>query len=169
MFIRYCKKKTKGFYRTAIFDCVAPILDTASDNIRLSEFLILGKGVEIRGGRKKKNILADAMEALIGAGYLDGGYKKADVFVQHLLDGIIKNALDGQLQYDYKTMLQEYVQSRNMGELSYELVKISGPEHAQVFTSRFASTIGFSPGQKDRNGMQSRTKCGGIRVCVSGK
>ena len=127
----------------------------AAVTIQLSEFLILGKGEEISGGRGKKNIVADAMEALIGAVYLDGGYKYADVFVQRLLGEIIDTARNGQLQYDYKTTLQEYVQSQNLGELGYELVKISGPEHAQIFTSRVRIGDDRYAGAKGQNRKQS--------------
>ena len=104
---------------------------------------------------EKKNIVADAMEALIGAVYLDGGYKYADVFVQRLLGEIIDTARNGQLQYDYKTTLQEYVQSQNLGELGYELVKISGPEHAQIFTSRVRIGDDRYAGAKGQNRKQS--------------
>ena len=110
-------------------------LFVAAEDILLKEFIILGKGEELSGGRDKKNIIADAFEALIGAVYMDDGYKTADRFVQDKLESIIKEALHGQLTYDYKTMLQEYVQSENLGELKYELVKVSGPEHEQVFYS----------------------------------
>ncbi len=114
----------------------ADSLFAASEIIRLNDFVILGKGEELSGGREKKNIIADAFESVIGAVYLDGGYDWAEKFILDKLHNIIEDALKGQLTYDFKTILQEYVQSKFLGELIYQLVKVSGPEHDQTFYSR---------------------------------
>lgn len=114
----------------------ADSLFAASEIIRLNDFVILGKGEELSGGREKKNIIADAFESVIGAVYLDGGYDWAEKFILDKLHKIIEDALKGQLTYDFKTILQEYVQSKSLGELIYQLVKVSGPEHDQTFYSR---------------------------------
>lgn len=114
----------------------ADSLHLAAESINLGDFVMLGKGEEQSGGRRKKNVLADAFESVLGAIYLDSDYYKAKEIALTLLDGIIKKAIDGKLNYDYKTLLQEYVHSTNIGEFKYEVVSIKGPEHDQVFTSK---------------------------------
>ncbi len=99
----------------------ADSLHVAAQKIGLSEYLILGKGEELSGGREKKNIAVDAFESIIGAIYLDGGYAQAECFVFEQLGNLIQNALHGRLTYDYKTMLQEYAQANDVGDLSYLL------------------------------------------------
>ena len=65
---------------------------------------------------------------MIGAIYIDGGLNAAEEFIMDKLDDIIKTAVDGSLRYDYKTLLQEYAQSHEMGDLTYELKRVDGPE-----------------------------------------
>ncbi|MCL1802395.1 MAG: ribonuclease III [Eubacteriaceae bacterium] len=114
----------------------ADSLYIGANGISLSDFLILGKGEELNGGRSKKNILADSFESVIGAIFLDGGFDAAEEFIIYSLSDIISQASDGSLTYDYKTTLQEYAQALDAGELEYELVRIEGPEHEQIFYSR---------------------------------
>lgn len=111
-------------------------LSIASNKLSLNEYLLLGKGELLTGGREKKNIKADAFEALIGAIYLDAGYEKVREISLYLLKEIIDKAISGKLTYDYKTTLQEYVHANSLGSLSYELVSIEGPEHMQTFISK---------------------------------
>lgn len=106
-----------------------PTLAVCARQIGLDEYILLGKGEEATGGRKRDSIVSDAMEALIGAIYLDGGLANAKEFI----DAFILNDLESkQLFYDSKTILQEYVQARNI-EYSYELISESGPEHDKIF------------------------------------
>lgn len=104
--------------------------------IELGKYMELGKGEIASGGRKKKNILADAFEAVIGAIYIDAGFHKVFDISVKLLNPIIEKALSGTLTYDYKTMLQEYSFANNLGKVNYVLVKTEGPEHNQIFTSK---------------------------------
>lgn len=108
----------------------------ASRKFDLGEFIYLGKGEMQSGGKYKKNIIADAFEALIGAVFLDSSYETAKSIIMKLLADIIRKAEAGNLTYDYKSQLQEYVHHRKIKDFSYELVKITGPEHNQLFTSR---------------------------------
>lgn len=140
----------------------ADSLYIAASEIGLSKYLILGKGEEVSGGRQKKNIIADAFESLIGAVYLDGGFGMAEKFVLRLLKNVISQAVKGTLTYDYKTMLQEYAQAKDMGELSYELVKIDGPEHDQTFFScvvldgkRHQTACGHNRKQSEQNAAEN--------------
>ncbi|MGL4981874.1 MAG: ribonuclease III [Treponemataceae bacterium] len=95
--------------------------------------LILGKGEELSGGRTKKAILADALEAIIGAVYLDAGYKEAQQFVLSFIVPEVEKVLENRHSLDYKTMLQEFCQKKYKICPVYELVKKSGPEHDHTF------------------------------------
>ena len=130
------KKKEGDLTKLRAMIVCADSLYLASNKIELGEYILLGKGEINSKGKYKKNIIADAFEAVIGAVYLDAGYEKASEIAVSLLDEIIKKALDGKLTYDYKTTLQEYVHANNITKFEYKLLEITGPEHAQVFTSQ---------------------------------
>ena len=101
--------------------------------IGIDKMLILGKGEELSGGRQKKAILADAVEAVIGAYYLDAGYRAAEKLVLEFMIPEITKVLENKGTKDYKTMLQEAHQKKYKTCPQYELVKESGPDHARVF------------------------------------
>lgn len=101
--------------------------------IGVDECLILGKGEELSGGRKKKAILADATEAVIGALYLDSGYRAAEQFVLSIIDPYIALVMENRHHRDFKTLLQEYVQKNFKAVPKYALVKKSGPDHDRTF------------------------------------
>jgi len=107
-----------------------PTLALCTNPIRLGDFLLLGKGEDQTGGRKRKSILSDAMEAVIGAIYLDGGFANAKEFV---LKYIMTDIEHKHLFYDSKTILQEVVQGEHK-QLSYVLIKEEGPDHDKCFT-----------------------------------
>ncbi len=110
-----------------------PTLAYCAEDIRLGEYLLLGKGEEATGGRGRASIVSDAMEALIGAIYLDGGFANAKEFI---LRFIMNDLEHKQLFYDSKTILQEIVQSKTDEPLSYELLREEGPDHNKVFESQ---------------------------------
>ena len=95
-----------------------------------SEYLLLGKGEEATGGRERDSITSDAMEALIGAIYLDGGFTSAKEFIHRF---ILTDLEDKKLFYDSKTILQEMVQAQKSGEITYHLVSEQGPDHNKSF------------------------------------
>ncbi len=95
--------------------------------------LVLGKGEELSGGRKKKAILADAVEAVIGAYYLDSGYPAAERLVLELIVPEIEKVLLNKHHRDFKTLLQEYYQKTHKSCPVYELVKRDGPDHDRTF------------------------------------
>ena len=105
--------------------CEATLADSTKE-MHLGDYLLLGKGEDHTGGRKRKSILSDALEAVIGAIYLDGGFASAKEFVFQYI-------LHKQLFYDSKTILQETVQARGMGAPLYELVLETGPDHDKLF------------------------------------
>ncbi|MDD3218693.1 MAG: ribonuclease III [Lachnospiraceae bacterium] len=107
-----------------------PTLAMCGREFHIDQYILLGKGEELTGGRKRDSIVSDAVEALIGAIYLDGGFASAKEFIQnHILNGIEEK----QLFFDSKTILQEIVQGEDMGDISYELEKEEGPDHDKSF------------------------------------
>ena len=110
-----------------------PSLADVAEGIHLAGYLKLGKGEEATGGRKRPSIISDALEALIGAIYLDGGFADAKEFVRRFVMADIEKR---KLFYDSKTILQEVVQQRNLSPLRYELAGEEGPEHDRMFTVR---------------------------------
>jgi ribonuclease-3 len=110
----------------------ATSLASVAREVHLGNALLLGKGEDSSGGRLKPSILADAMEALIGAVYLDAGYGVADEIVLRLLGGRIQEAVKGPGDDDYKTRLQELC-AQTYDELPLYRVTDRGPDHAKVF------------------------------------
>ncbi len=107
-----------------------PALAFCARDLCLGKYVLLGKGEEATGGRERDSIISDVMEAVLGAIYLDGGFEKAQRFVQKFILSDLENK---QLFYDSKTILQEKVQ-RAGKQLVYALVDESGPEHNKIFT-----------------------------------
>ena len=107
-----------------------PTLAQCTEEIGLGEYLFLGKGEDQTGGRARKSILSDAMEAVIGAIYLDGGFANAKEFVLKYIMTDIENK---HLFYDSKTILQEVVQGEHE-RLTYVLLEETGPDHDKSFT-----------------------------------
>jgi len=109
------------------------ILSEIAKSLKIDEMLLLGKGEDISGGRKKKAILADAMEALIGALYLDSGYKTTFNFVSRCISLEIQQVTGANYHKDYKSLLQEYCQRLYHTYPEYRMIKRSGPEHERTF------------------------------------
>ena len=109
------------------------ILSVIAKNIHIDEMLILGKGEDNSGGRNKKAILADAMEALIGAFYLDSGYKAAFDFVGSCIRPEISKVTGANYHKDYKSILQELCQRQFRCYPVYCMTKRTGPEHERIF------------------------------------
>ncbi|MBE3579206.1 MAG: ribonuclease III [Caldanaerobacter subterraneus] len=113
-----------------------PSLARCARKIELGSFLRMGKGEEISGGRDRDSILADAMEALLAAVYLDGGLEAVRRVILDLFKEIIDEVLKGIIYRDYKTRLQEVVQSMEVGKITYELVEEIGPDHNKTFVTQ---------------------------------
>ncbi|MFC2722455.1 MAG: ribonuclease III [Granulicatella adiacens] len=99
----------------------------------LNEYLLLGKGETLSGGREKPAILCDVFEAFIGALYLDKGVNEVQRFLNLVVIPKIKNGRY-ELITDFKTELQEYLQQNGPVHIRYELVKEEGPSHDKIFT-----------------------------------
>ena len=107
-----------------------PTLALCAREMNLGEYILLGKGEDLTGGRERDSILSDTLEATIGAIYLDGGFERAREYIQEF---ILKDIEHKKLFYDSKTILQEIVQSEKM-ELEYKLLSEEGPDHNKSFT-----------------------------------
>jgi len=110
----------------------AQLADVAR-SIQVGDFLNLGKGEEMTGGRDKPSLLSDAYEAVLGAIYIDRGFGKAKKVVGKHFYEILKNAGGNDFYKDYKTRLQEVSQSKFRTIPKYRLVKESGPDHKKTF------------------------------------
>ena len=107
-----------------------PSLALCARDIGLGDYLLLGKGEEATGGRERDSVTSDAMEALIGAVYLDGGFTSAKEFIHRFILTDLENK---KLFYDSKTILQEIVQAGKKGDITYRLVREEGPDHNKSF------------------------------------
>ena len=122
----------------------------------LGEFMRLGRGEELTGGRARASILADMVEAVIAAIYLDGGMAEAKKFIMtHVLSGA--EIGEDRPSADYKTALQEFVQRRGEVRICYELVGESGPDHNKTFSfsvSVDGETVGEGSGRTKKEAEQ---------------
>ena len=125
-----------------------PTLAACTEMIQLGDYLFLGKGEDHTGGRTRKSILSDAMEAVIGAIYLDGGFANAKEFV---LKFIMTDIEHKHLFYDSKTILQEVVQGEHE-QLTYVLIGETGPDHDKTFE------VGVLIGRKEISTGKGHTK-----------
>ena len=110
-----------------------PALAYCSEQLELKKYIQLGKGEESTGGRNKESIIADVMEAVIGALYLDGGIEESKRFIDTY---VLTNADSMQMFSDSKSILQEIAQGQNLGSIRYEICGESGPEHDKIFEVR---------------------------------
>lgn len=108
-----------------------PTLAACAREYGIDKALLLGRGEELTGGRNRDSLISDALEALIGAIYLDGGLANAKEFI---LRAVLSDVEHKELFYDSKTILQELLQEHGNNPLKYRLVKEEGPDHNKQFT-----------------------------------
>ena len=138
-------------------------LHAVASELGLGSYIRLGRGEEHTGGRQRASILADAVEAVIAALYLDGGMDTARGFIERHILSALDSGSPSLLLGDYKTELQELVQRRSNQTLQYELVSASGPDHAKVFTSRVllnGQPIGKGQGHSKKEAEQAAAHAG---------
>ncbi len=131
LYLNYKKLPEGDLTRLRASIVCEPTLAYCTKPLDLGKYVRLGKGEDLTGGRQRKSILSDALEAVIGAIYLDGGLEHAREFI---LKFIMTDIEHKQLFYDSKTILQEVVQSKYQEGLTYDLLKEEGPDHAKHFT-----------------------------------
>lgn len=127
-----------------------PSLAITARELELGKYLLLGKGEETTGGRERDSIIADAVEALIGSVYLDGGLEEAKKFI---LKFVLNDLENKQLFYDAKSILMETLQAKKMTDFEYRLVGEEGPDHEKVFKTEAVlegKRIGYGEGQSKK-------------------
>jgi ribonuclease III len=130
--------------------------------LKIDNYILIGKGEEYSGGRTKKALLADCMEAVIGAYYLDSGLKDVRAFILRLVVPEIEKVLANKHKKDYKTLLQEFAQKHYRSYPVYSVVADSGPDHNRVFWVE-VSVDGRSFGpQKGRNKKEAEQAAAGV-------
>lgn len=131
-------------------------LARAAGTIRLGNFLLLGHGEEHGGGRTRDSIVADAMESVLAASYLDGGFQAAKGIIDRLILSDLPTGRPG--NFDYKTMFQELVQREKDQVIHYELTGESGPDHDKVFAVEVlvnGSVVGVGQGRSKKRAEQA--------------
>lgn len=129
-----------------------------ANEISLGDYILLGKGEVMTGGRERPSILSDAFESVIAAIYLDGGMAAAKKFV---LRFVSKSTTDTVAATDYKTLLQEVIQKNPDEHLTYRLVAESGPDHDKEFTVEVylnSNCVGTGKGHSKKKAEQAAAK-----------
>jgi len=138
----------------------AGALAEAAEELAIGPALRLGKGEDASGGREKPSILSDAMEAVIGAVYIDGGWAEAASLVMGLLGERITEAAAGPGGHDFKTRLQELA-ARQFDDLPRYDVSADGPDHAKTFSATVyvdGSACGTGQGRSKKQAEQSAAR-----------
>jgi len=133
------------------------ILSSLAKNLGVDRLLLIGKGEENSGGRTKKALLADALEAVFGAYYLDAGFPETQKFILELLVPEINNVLEDKHKKDYKTLLQEFVQKTYKSYPKYVLIDKTGPDHDKTFFMEVQvnnQTLGTGSGKNKKEAEQ---------------
>lgn len=103
-------------------------------NLCLGDYMLVGRGEELTGGRRRASVLADAYEALIAAIYIDGGLDRAKEFIISQFEGSIEKFVKNASSDDYKSRLQEYVQKDGEANIVYKVIGEEGPAHSKTFS-----------------------------------
>ena len=138
-----------------------------AEKLALGRSLRLGKGEELSGGRTRHSILADCVEAVIAAMYLDGGIDPARDFIHAYILSKLSDS-DAVLMHDWKTELQELVQQKPGRSIAYEMIGESGPDHMKSFTAAVTmngTVIGSGEGhtKKEAEQMAAKSAMGALR------
>lgn len=137
-------------------------LTNIAKSLKVENYILIGKGEEYSGGRNKKAILADCMEAIIGAYYIDSGFKAVRNLVQRLFIPKVEVVLADRHQKDYKTLLQEFVQQEFKTYPQYRIVKRRGPDHDRTFWIEVeVRNISYGPG-KGKNKKEAEQEAAGM-------
>src|SRR6187401_1847939 len=136
-----------------------------AEQLDLGEFLILGRGEEKTGGRRKHALIADCYEALIAAIYLDGGIEPAQRFIEQQFASLVEEArktgAEASFTDDWKSALQEYLQAKGLGLPNYRLAGELGPDHRKRFVVEVVvdgQTIATAEGRSKKEAAQSAAR-----------
>ena len=136
-------------------------LSQVAGALRLGDYLLLGRGEEITGGREKPSILANTLEALLGALYLDAGFSKTKEIIYTLFVAFLGKIDSGDMGEDFKSQLQEFTQMTFKTRPEYVLVDESGPAHEKVFRVALylnGEVVGKGAGKSKKEAEQKAAK-----------
>ncbi|MFO7768589.1 MAG: ribonuclease III [bacterium] len=134
LFRRYCDKSEGELTQLKSLLVSRPILRKTAVDLGIGEALFLSENEESMGGRRRASILADGLEAVLGALYLDGGYDRVRSVVVERLVTKLPEVVRQPDNRNYKSMLLEYVQKQKRGHLHYRTKREQGPDHSKTFT-----------------------------------
>ena len=139
-----------------------PVLAGISKKLEVGKYLLrMSKGEELTGGRERVSLIADAVEALIAAIYLDKGLEFTKDYIIGRFEDIIKKAINNDIILDYKTRLQEYLQKNGEVSIVYELIKFEGPPHRRKFYTKLiidSKELTYGEGYSKKESEQNAAK-----------
>lgn len=158
--------KPEGFPEGVLSKIRAALVSEASlaehaRRIELGEFLLLGSGEDKSGGRNKDSVLADALEAVFGAIYLDSGFEAAQAIILRLFEAKLSSKLSQLIQKDYKTRLQEFMQAMYKQTPEYKIADKHGPDHDSSFIVEVSfkdRLLGIGKGSSKKQASQDAAK-----------
>lgn len=140
-----------------------PTLAEIARKINIGDFIVMGKGENLSLGRSKNSLLANTLEAVIAAIYLDGGPQEAIRFIHRWFIETIENILTHQVTFDYKTDFQEECQKKYEVLPEYRLIKTTGPDHSKTFEVHLmvkGNVMGIGIGKSKKEAEQKAAKEG---------
>lgn len=158
LFLNY-SKKTEGELtkRRALIVCENSLYEIAK-NWGIGKYIKMSRGEELTGGRERVSILADCVEAILAAIYIDSGFEKAKEFIIDNFKNTIEKAIKNKIILDYKTKLQEVMQKNGDVDIEYNLVNHEGPPHRRKFYTQVSvnnKTLGEGVGYSKKESEQS--------------
>lgn len=139
-------------------------LSDVAGRLALGDYLRLGRGEEMTGGRSKSRLAVNALEALVAAIYRDGGIHAAQDFIaRHILPPDLESARDLLFTVDYKSALQEYLQAERLGAAAYRILAETGPEHRKRFVVEVSASAWVARGE---GGSKKVAQQEAARICL---
>jgi ribonuclease-3 len=165
LFLNYAKKSEGELTkRRALIVCENSLYEIAK-LWNIGRYIKMSKGEELTGGRERVSILADCVEAIIAAIYIDGGFEKAKKFIIDNFKETIEMAIKNKIILDYKTKLQEVMQKNGDICIEYDLTKHEGPPHRRKFYTQVSveskvlgKGVGYSKKESEQNAAQEALK-----------
>lgn len=146
--------------RRALIVCENSLYEIAK-RWEIGKYIKMSRGEELTGGRERVSILADCVEAIIAAVYIDGGFEKAREFIIYNFEETIEKAIKNKIILDYKTKLQEVMQQNGDVSIEYGLTKYEGPPHRRKFYTQVSvdnrilgNGIGYSKKESEQSAAQ---------------
>lgn len=166
LFAHYTNKKEGELTKVRSLIVCENSLYTVAGVWELGRYIRMSRGEELTGGRTRISILADCVEAIIAAVYIDRGFEIAKDFILINFKSIIEKAIKNEIILDYKTKLQEILQKNGDISIEYKLVKFEGPPHRRkFFIETFASGVlwgrgeGYSKKEAEQNAAKAALQC----------